>query len=701
MANPLENFIETNKAKLTEINNGNPQLYSALTNALNYLNTNYFGGTNTLSVELPKETPVQTIKTDSLDRIFTHDELAEHIKDNVWTALDFKEIKIELENYIQQQNFVNLIKQLLEDRDTYVTRGNIGNYFYTDEDLVVGNNDDERSFRQSPYQLLYYNQIFENLLKTQQTATKLPSVWDSVYAYSSKDYATPIDYNFLQKAIYSKRRSKEMKLEIARAFGTIKSISKAVATNWDEVEKNYGKSETNFIYRYELNDEVFKIIEDRGFDFSNITQYTDLEIKEWISELIFYEFEKPLQLDDIKEKLLEWYRNQVNKPTNQTHTPTPQPNEFKPIWRFKTEQEFIDEYGANWKEDTNWNLLGDMDYLLGRPISNPMFDLNFSVESFDTSKDLGIDSGRQNTWYLRPIYFRKIENDQESKPTPQASTFRNAKFKIGDKVQITNLGKRYTTFRAMFKKMGFANQFENDEGSNGDVGTIFGVDVDTKGRIIYGVYVELGATRKYQILITEEGIELFQPTPLSASKIEVGDWVRVIDDSKLANGIKNGFLAEVELVDDTDAFVVNWLNPDYISEYGNYDQKIFELALKQPKPTFKIGDAVKWKEEVPTYNAKEGAVGIVYGFYVYDDNIMVDINWIDTKQNLKLVNGQANGGYPENFFTILATNEDLEKTAKTIANEIKSNAPITEQHQSPEDDVSFNKLADELEDLDF
>jgi hypothetical protein len=100
-------------------------------------------------------------------------------------------------------------------------------------------------------------------------------------------------------------------------------------------------------------------------------------------------------------------------------TPTPQSDEFKPIWRVKTEQEFIDEFGENWATTIIWNVR-DMDYLLGKPVTNPMFDLNFSVDSaetLDTAKDLGIDSGRQNTWFLRRDMFTKIDYDeQESSP---------------------------------------------------------------------------------------------------------------------------------------------------------------------------------------------------------------------------------------------------------------------------------------------
>ena len=331
MANELEQFVESNKQRLTEVNASNPQLYSAISMALDYLNKQYFGGTTELKVDIPQPTPatpVQSTQTDSVDRIFTKVELLKLAMDNVWTFLDFKETKIELTNDIQKQNFLNLIEILLGYTPTLQARINDGNYFYTDKNLVISIYDIITNFRTNPYQILYYNQIFADLLKSKPTATKLPSVWDSVYAYSSKDYATPIDYNFLQKAVYSNRRSKDMKLEIARAFGEIKSIYRS-ATNWADVERDYGQSTSQSIYKYELNNEVYEIIGNFGYDFdnfNNIVQYTDLQIKDWIADLIFSEFEYPLKDDRVKEKLLEWYRNQVNKPTTQTPTTPQDPN---------------------------------------------------------------------------------------------------------------------------------------------------------------------------------------------------------------------------------------------------------------------------------------------------------------------------------------------------------------------------------------
>ena len=94
--------------------------------------------------------------------------------------------------------------------------------------------------------------------------------------------------------------------------------------------------------------------------------------------------------------------------------------EFKPIWRFKTEQEFIDEFGDEWRRQLGW-LMGskNMDYLYGKAVTNPTFDgAYFLPRSFDTAEELGIDSGGDNTWFLTKEMFKKIENEQQPELTP-------------------------------------------------------------------------------------------------------------------------------------------------------------------------------------------------------------------------------------------------------------------------------------------
>jgi hypothetical protein len=91
--------------------------------------------------------------------------------------------------------------------------------------------------------------------------------------------------------------------------------------------------------------------------------------------------------------------------------------EFKPIWRFKTEQEFIEQFGDEWRRELGWLRGGNnMDYLYGKAVTNPTFDgAYFLARSFDTAEELGIDSGGDNQWFLTKEMFKKIENDQSNK----------------------------------------------------------------------------------------------------------------------------------------------------------------------------------------------------------------------------------------------------------------------------------------------
>ena len=41
-------------------------------------------------------------------------------------------------------------------------------------------------------------------------------------------------------------------------------------------------------------------------------------------------------------------------------------------YRFKTEQEFFEEYGGNWKDIVSWNDIDQMDHLFGMVINVPI-----------------------------------------------------------------------------------------------------------------------------------------------------------------------------------------------------------------------------------------------------------------------------------------------------------------------------------------
>lgn len=48
------------------------------------------------------------------------------------------------------------------------------------------------------------------------------------------------------------------------------------------------------------------------------------------------------------------------------------------LFRFKTEQEFLDEFGPEWREAVSFNYYGSMDYLLGKQVRVPIGSLDRS-----------------------------------------------------------------------------------------------------------------------------------------------------------------------------------------------------------------------------------------------------------------------------------------------------------------------------------
>jgi hypothetical protein len=57
-------------------------------------------------------------------------------------------------------------------------------------------------------------------------------------------------------------------------------------------------------------------------------------------------------------------------------------------WRFKTKQEFIDQYGTEWKSTVNWNTQGYMNYLFGYVLTteeNEFFNARNYIDLKNTS----------------------------------------------------------------------------------------------------------------------------------------------------------------------------------------------------------------------------------------------------------------------------------------------------------------------------
>lgn len=69
-------------------------------------------------------------------------------------------------------------------------------------------------------------------------------------------------------------------------------------------------------------------------------------------------------------------------------------------YRFKTEEEFIKEFGENWKNDISkcWNNEGSMDYLFGKNITPMEMGSdglpNTSIDTWGISSDMYICIGK-------------------------------------------------------------------------------------------------------------------------------------------------------------------------------------------------------------------------------------------------------------------------------------------------------------------
>ena len=92
-------------------------------------------------------------------------------------------------------------------------------------------------------------------------------------------------------------------------------------------------------------------------------------------------------------------------------TPVTQPTATAWSWRFKTEEEFIDEYGDDWKQEVNWSSSNGMDYLLGEEIAETLNSRDaisllqkqkgVNYDAINTFLELGISSGVDDDWVLQ------------------------------------------------------------------------------------------------------------------------------------------------------------------------------------------------------------------------------------------------------------------------------------------------------------
>jgi hypothetical protein len=277
-------------------------------------------------------------------------------------------------------------------------------------------------------------------------------------------------------------------------------------------------------------------------------------------------------------KDLEIDESEEEQDAEQDPPSTPQPDEFKPIWRFKTEQEFIDEFGDNWKGKLGW-LTGskNMDYLYGKAVTNPTYDgAYFLPRSFDTAKELGIDSGGDNQWFLTKEMFKKIENDQPEQMDIDDLEDGKLFFKSLDNVNTflkidseTDILMMYTNGWQFIKP----TYWSNESFIISSTQKLLDLDITITIDLIY----ETGINILYSNIKTQEVISIKNIT-------KPNDFTSVIDEITEKVGRDNELSTEL-----------NYIKKRYKDWIWEGKEIKCDFVSSTPKPKFAVGDKVTKK----------------------------------------------------------------------------------------------------------
>ena len=92
------------------------------------------------------------------------------------------------------------------------------------------------------------------------------------------------------------------------------------------------------------------------------------------------------------------------------------------------------------------------------------------------------------------------------------------KFKVGDKVQIVESGRTYTTYEVMFKKMGFRDTKKNEFFQPGLVAEVFAIgEHESQGTTLLALQAQDGS----QCLISTQGVVKVVTTPSPEDKFNI------------------------------------------------------------------------------------------------------------------------------------------------------------------------------------
>lgn len=92
------------------------------------------------------------------------------------------------------------------------------------------------------------------------------------------------------------------------------------------------------------------------------------------------------------------------------------------------------------------------------------------------------------------------------------------KFKVGDKVQIVDSGRTYTTYDRMFKKLGFRDKHKNEFFQPGLVAEVFAIgEHESQGTTLLALQAQDGS----QCLISTKGVVKVVSGPTSDDKFDI------------------------------------------------------------------------------------------------------------------------------------------------------------------------------------
>jgi hypothetical protein len=171
-----------------------------------------------------------------------------------------------------------------------------------------------------------------------------------------------------------------------------------------------------------------------------LKQFTQLDSKQEDLLYVFIELFFNKVVAPSSQFVWSEYKKKTEGATAQI-TPIPQPTATSSTWnwRFKTLDEFVEEYGDIWVDEVDWLITGEMDYLIGQEIAETTeskeviqeLTARKSSKVFNTFDVFRITSGGKDVWRIntdmltnKPLSKVKLRRSKPITPPTSAWTWR-------------------------------------------------------------------------------------------------------------------------------------------------------------------------------------------------------------------------------------------------------------------------------------